>query len=103
MQIIKVLSELICDEIEDAGHYADLALKYKTEQPEVAELFHELSQEELGHTNDLHDQVERLITEYRNQHGSPPEGMLAVYNYLHEKNIDETMNVKARQMMFKAE
>ena len=100
MQIIKVLSELIADEIKDAENYADLALKYKADQPEVAELFHELSEEEMGHMNDLHDQVARLIKEYRDQHGSPPEGMLAVYNYLHEQQTENAMRVKVKQKMY---
>ena len=103
MKIIKLLSELISEEIKDAEKYANMALQYKEEYPEVAETFHELSAEEMQHMNDLHDMVTMLITKYRNEHGEPPEGMMAVYNYLHEKQVDDAMNVKARQMMFKAD
>ena len=42
----------------------------------------------------LHTEAERLISDYRNEHGDPPEGMLAVYNYEHEKLIKKAAEVK---------
>ena len=64
MQIIKCLSELIEEELSDAAKYIDLAMKWRNEEPDTADLFHELSVEEMGHVDKLHDEVAELIEEY---------------------------------------
>jgi ferritin len=99
--IIKKLSEMIADEIEDAERYAKCALNHKEDHPALADLFHRLSGDELQHANLLHEKVVGLIEDYREEHGDPPEAMLAVYNYLHEKQIEETAEVKRLRAMYK--
>lgn len=101
MTIIKKLSEMITDEIEDAERYAKCALHHKEDHPALADLFHRLSGDELQHANLLHEKVVGLIEDYREEHGDPPESMLAVYNYLHEKQIEETAEVKRLRAMYK--
>ena len=101
MKIIKRLSEKIEEEIKDADAYIDLALKWKAEEPDTAELFYELSTEEMGHVMKLHQNVSELIQLYRQKNGEPPKGMLELYNYLHEKHTAEAMSVKVKQGMFK--
>ena len=59
-----------------------------------------LSNEEMKHMQLLHNQVVKLIDTYRKEHGEPPEAMLAVYNYLHEKFIEEAKEVKILQQMY---
>jgi ferritin len=102
MKIIKQLSEMMSEEIADADRYAECALRHKGENNQLADLFYRLSNEEMQHMALLHDQASRLILEYRTQHGDPPEAMMAVYNYLHEKQIDEAAKVKAKQSMYKS-
>lgn len=101
MKIIKCLSEKIEDELQDADAYAELAMKWKDEEPETAELFYELSTEEMGHMERLHDSVEEHIRRYREQNGEPPMGMMVLYEYMHEKNIEKAMRVKVKQGMYK--
>ena len=103
MKIIKCVSEKIEEELHDADAYIDLAMSWKKEQPETANVFYELSLEEMSHVNKLHDEVARLISEYRQETGEPPKDMLTLYNYLHEKHIAEAMRVKIKQGMYKAE
>ena len=67
MKIIKCLSEKIEDELQDASDYIELALKCKDEHPDTANLFYELSVEEMGHMARLHNHVEELIEEHREQ------------------------------------
>ena len=101
MQIIKCLTEKIKDEIHDAEDYIDLAIKWKEEEPDAAELFYELSTEEMGHMAKLHEAVTELIGKYREEHGDPPKVMMALYTDMHEKNMNDSMRVKVKQAMYK--
>ena len=56
---------------------------------------------ELGHMEKLHEVVTELISEYREKHGEPPAGMMALYEYMHAQNIENTMRVKVKQAMFR--
>ena len=103
MKIIKCVAEKIEDELRDAEAYIDLAMNWKSEQPETANVFYELSLEEMGHVDKLHAAVTALISEYRQETGEPPKDMLTLYNYLHEKHVAEAMSIKVKQGMYLAE
>lgn len=100
MKIIKCLSEKIKEELKDAEAYIDLAMDWKKDQPETADLFAELSKEEMGHVDKLHTEVTKLIEEYRKTNGEPPAGMMAIYEYMHEQQIENAMMVKVKQKMY---
>ena len=101
MNIIKCLSEKIEDELKDASDYIDLAMKWKNEHPDVADLFYKLSTEEMGHMEQLHQAVQDIITEYRQKSGEPPKDMMVLYDYLHEKHIATATEIKVKQGMFR--
>ena len=100
MKIIKTLSEKIKEELKDAETYIDLAIQWKKDQPETADLFAELSEEEMGHVEKLHDKVSELITKYRAEKGEPPAGMMAIYEYMHEQHMETAMMIKVKQGMY---
>ena len=102
MKIIKCLSQLIEEEMEDSNKYIDLAVKWKQEEPDTADLFYELSVEEMGHMDKLHQEVTELIEEYRKQNGEPPKDMMILYEYLHEMHIKTATQIKVKQGMYKA-
>ena len=102
MTIIKCLSEKIDEELHDADAYIDLAMKWKNDEPETAELFYTLSTEEMGHVDKLHQEVTELIEEYRKEKGEPPKDMMVLYEYLHEKHIGTATQIKIKQGMYKA-
>lgn len=101
MKIIRVLSDKITEEICDAKSYAKLALQYKEEYPELSRTFYNLSTQEMEHMNKLHMEVTEIIRKYREQNGEPPADMMAVYEYVHNEQIDKTAEVKTMQTMYK--
>lgn len=101
MKIIEKLSDMIEEEISDAEKYARCAILHKSDMPKLAELFFRLSNEEMNHMTLLHDAVTGIILDYRQEHGEPPETMLAVYDYLHRKQIEHAGEVKAMQSLYK--
>ena len=101
MKIISILSDKIAEEISDSKSYAELAIKYKEERPELARNFYNLSLQEMEHMNVLHNAVTDIIKQYRDTNGEPPADMLAVYDYLHKKQIENTKEVKMLQAMYK--
>ena len=101
MKIIKVLTKKIEEEISDARSYAKMALEYREEYPEMARTLYNISLQEMDHMNQLHGEVTDLIKKYREQNGDPPADMLAVYNYLHEEQIEKAAEVKTLQAMYK--
>ena len=100
MKIIKTLSEKIKEELKDAESYIDLAIQWKKDQPEAADLFAELSEEEMGHVDRLHEKVSELITKYRTEKGDPPAGMMAIWEYMHEQQMETAMMIKVKQGMY---
>lgn len=77
------MCDYIDEELHDAEKYIKRALEVKQDYPEVAELMNMLSGEEMRHMQMLHNQVVKLIDNYRKTEGEPPASMLAVYDYLH--------------------
>lgn len=102
MKIIEKISGMIEDEISDARRYAECAMMRKEEYPKLADVFMKLSEEEMKHMAMLHNEVVDIIEDYRKKNGEPPSDMLAIYEYLHKKQIDRSAEVKAMQTMYRA-
>lgn len=101
MKIIKVLEELIEDEIHDVKKYAKLAVEHKEDRPALAQVFFNLSTQEDGHQAALHTEVVKIIEEYRRKNGEPPAAMMAVYEYVHKKHIDALAKARVYQDLYK--
>jgi hypothetical protein len=95
MKIIKEISEQIEEEVEGALWYAKEAVMISHDHPGLAKTLHTIAGEELHHVDLLHGEVVKLIEAYRREHGDPPVAMMAVYEYLHKKQIDKVAEVKA--------
>ena len=102
MKIIQTVTDKINEELEDACSYAKLAIEVKDQHRSLSEVFFALSQEEMRHQTMLHNEVVKLIEEYRREHGTPPENMMAVYDYLHKKAIEMAETVKRYQQIYQS-
>lgn len=101
MVVIERVSDKINEELHDACDYVKLALEYKETYRGLADTFFLLSTEEMRHQSMLHNEVTKLIEEYRRTTGEPPANMLAVYDYLHKKAIEKAETVRRYQEMYK--
>lgn len=100
MRLIKQLSERLEDEIKGVRIYAKMAIETKEEHPMLADVLYSISRQESEHVMKLHDGVANLIAEFRREKGEPPKEMMALYEYLHEKHIDDFNDAKRYQDIY---
>ena len=101
MKIIEKISKRIEEEIKDAKDYTMLALEIRDEYPDMSRTLYTISMQEMEHMRMLHDGVAAIITKMRNEGKVIPEQMMTLYNYLHEKHIEEAAEAKLIQAMYK--
>lgn len=101
MTKIKMLCEMIDEELDGAKSYACEAVKLKTIDTALASTLYSISAQEMEHVNKLHAEVARLIDAYRKENGNPPVDMLAIYDYLHGKQIERANEIKVLQGQYK--
>lgn len=101
MKIIEKLSDMIEEEISDAEKYAKCALEMKSDRPSLAQTFYNLATDEMKHMNMLHDEVTKIINEHKASGAEVPLDMMAVYDYLHKKQIEHATHVKIMMESYK--
>jgi hypothetical protein len=101
MKLIQTLEDLISEEIHDQKHYAIMAAELKESHPMLAQVLYNISTQEEGHAIALHNEVVKIIEQHRNEHGEPPVAMMAVYDYLHKKQIEKAAEAKRYQDVYK--
>lgn len=101
MIAIKEISEQIEDELHGSDEYIRKALKYKESDRVLADAYYQMSLQEMQHVNALHEQGVRLINEHKVAGKIVPEAMQAVYDYLHERQIEKTNEVKMLQSQYR--
>ena len=94
MKAIKTLVDNMRDEMHDASKYADLALKNKDDDRELSSMYMELAKQELDHSDKEHAQAVRLINRFRDSGKTVPEAMQAVWDWEHEKLIEDRKAVE---------
>ena len=101
MKLIEELSDKIEEEIEDAESYAKLALEQKDTNKALADVFNKLSGEELGHMTMLHNEVVKIIENYKKTNGEPPANMMDRYEYMNRRHMKDVARVRLLQAMYK--
>lgn len=100
MEIIRRISEKIDEELHDAEKYIKCAYKVEEDYPQLADVYYQLSLEEMKHVTILHDAVVRIINDYKRDH-EVPESMQILYDYLHDRQIKWAAKIKAKQEQYK--
>lgn len=101
MKIISDISDTIECLLDMAEDHIEYAHEIKETQPLVATAYYNLSLDEIKHIAAFHEQVTKLIEEYRKANGDPPERMMGRYEYIHEKHIKKANKIKILQGLFK--
>lgn len=101
MKIIQKISDMIEDNIEEAEKYIKCAMEHKTEYPDLSRVLANISDNAMSNVTSLHNIVVQIIEQYRKENGEPPAPMMAVYDYLHKRHIDNASAVRAMQAMYK--
>ena len=100
MQVIKCMCEDIEKTLTMAEKDVKKAIEYKEQYPIAAKAFYNKSVALMETIKGMHDGVVITIKNYRDEKGEPPAPMLAVYNYLHEKQVDEAALIKNLQDIY---
>ena len=100
MEVIKCLSEDIEQTLEMAEENVKKAIKYKENYPIAAKAFYNKSVSLMESIKGMHDGIVILIKNYQEEKGEPPAPMLAIYNYLHERNINNAAIIKNLQDVY---
>lgn len=101
MRIIEKLSKQIKSEIKGAEKYIECALKHKSDDKELAELYYTLATEEMTHSERLHKAVLREIEKHKATGKEVPPAMQAVWNYQHEEIVEYSTEVKMMIEMYR--
>ena len=102
MKIIRDLEEMISEEIDGVRNYARMAAHVKDEHPGLAQTLYNISVQEDAHQAALHNEVVKIIEEHRRTHGEPPSAMMAVYDFMHKRHIDDLANARKYQDIYKS-
>ena len=96
MKVIKKIIEHMDDSLDEAyDYYMDYVL-YKEEHPKYANLSLELARTHMDLYNRLHQVVVNSINDYKVTSGEPPKEMLVIWNYEHERLVEEYENLKSK-------
>lgn len=101
MKIIEELEKLIEDEIHDVKKYAKMALELKDKHPGLAQVLYTISTQEDSHQAALHTEVVKIIEEHRRTKGEPPAAMLAIYDFMHKRHIENMADARRYQDLYK--
>lgn len=86
--LIKDLAEMAVDEAYGAHKYAKLAVQHKHDQPKMAEAVANMAMQELTHSETLLNSAKTMLESNKD------DGMSYLFEYLHEKAMDESTATK---------
>lgn len=100
MQVIKEMCEDIEKTLDMAECNIKKAVEYKIDFPTASQAFYNKSLTLMNIIKGQHDTVVAIIEAYRKERGEPPAPMMAVYNYLHERQISQAAAIRNLQDIY---
>lgn len=100
MKIIKHMTENIECILDMAETNIMKAIEYKDEFPIASKAFYNESVILMDSIKIQHDAVVSIIETFRKEKGEPPAPMMAIYNYMHEREIKKAASIKNLQDMY---
>ena len=100
MKIIKCLCEDIEATLDAAEENIKKAMMYKEEYPVASRAFYTKSVALMDTIKLEHDAVVALIDGVKKEKGEPPAHMMAIYDYMHERQINKSAAIRALQEMY---
>jgi hypothetical protein len=94
MKEIKHIVENIREELEGAEKYAKIATKMKATNSTDASVYADMARQELNHVDNLHKMAVRAIEKKKADGITPPAAMQAVWDWEHEKMMEEMARIK---------
>ena len=99
---IQVMSDRIAEEIEDAEKYIRDAMNNLDRNPDDADMYRKLSEDELNHADILHTAVVKKIKKWKEDTGKEvPPDMQARYDVLHQEHMKKANKVKLMIQVYK--
>lgn len=100
MEVIKCLSENIECTLDAAEENIKKAIKYKDEYPIAAKAFYNQSTILMESIKGQHDAIVSLIENHKKEVGEPPAPMMVIYNYMHERQMNQAAAIKNLQDVY---
>ena len=94
MQVIRELAEQMWDEVCGAREYAEKALHYRYERPELAATYHAMAKDEYRHMDGLHKEAVEIIRAVKESGVNYPPAMQKRWDDEHARIIDEAAVAK---------
>lgn len=101
MKEIKEIALDIRCMLAEGEKYGKEAVKHKTQFPELAKVYVQISDNRVKEINALHDQVLMMIEKVKKEGKEIPSSMMAVWDWEHENMIEEMSGIKRWQEMYK--
>lgn len=94
MKILKDLIEKADDTMEEIEWYAEKAHHIRSEHKSLADTYIKVAEMHISIYNMLHERMVSLIDEEKKKGVQPPQAMLAIWDYEHEKLVKEFAEAK---------
>ena len=98
VKLFKDIAGYVMEELGDAEKYIKKAMCYKTVKPELAQLFYQLSMEEMAHYSMELAELQKMASPMMVD--GNPEMQLA-YEVISEHSMDWERSIKMMQQMFR--
>ena len=100
MKQIQDLVDAMQKEIDTANCYYNRAVSVREEYPTLANTYIDIASQELNHSDKFHTMAINLISKQKALGKPVPESMQAVWDYLHQKIIEQYDEIKYKISKF---